>query len=258
MRRKRKGSTTVGRGSVSSRMWLQPVLEPWLSTVFTWVSGWREGCWRNSGWAADSQLFLYVLRRSSSDAALAPLWHDLQRGEVQQPRPGGHRPQDTDGHQCHAHCRSALHPPPHQVDIHSSPAALSISGSVEELEIIQIVIRRGQGWTLVWHWFTDPSQHHMWTFTLTFTPTLNLEWPIHLIRRVGGNHLDKTFKLYRAVVSNSSSRSFFSARQQPIFWTVSWTHKRKLFSVASMWLVGLVSTCTTCKWDVIYMSTICW
>lgn len=159
MRRKRKGSTTVGRGSVSSRMWLQPVLEPWLSTVFTWVSGWREGCWRNSGWAADSQLFLYVLRRSSSDAALAPLWHDLQRGEVQQPRPGGHRPQDTDGHQCHAHCRSALHPPPHQVDIHSSPAALSISGSVEELEIIQIVIRRGQGWTLVWHWFTDPSQH---------------------------------------------------------------------------------------------------
>lgn len=38
MRRRRRGNTTGGRGWESLRMFSQPVLEPWLCTVCTWVS----------------------------------------------------------------------------------------------------------------------------------------------------------------------------------------------------------------------------
>lgn len=38
MRRRRRGSTTGGRGWGSSRMFLQPVLEPWSCIVCIWVS----------------------------------------------------------------------------------------------------------------------------------------------------------------------------------------------------------------------------
>lgn len=56
--------------------------------------------------------------RTAADATHPPLRHDVPRGEVQQPRTGGHRPQDLDGHQCHAGHQFVVHPYTYQVDAH--------------------------------------------------------------------------------------------------------------------------------------------
>lgn len=124
-RRRKRGNTTGGRGWGWLRMLLLPVLEPWLCTVCTWVSlivRW-DGC---GGLSLQIHVCLClgvsicvcvcVCYRTTADAADPPLWHDVPRGEVQQPWPGGHRPQDPDGHQCHACHRPAVHSYTYQVD----------------------------------------------------------------------------------------------------------------------------------------------
>lgn len=92
-------------------------------SVYMGECDWRENdCWSSRTRVhvfASVCVCVYVRdHRTAADAADPPLRHDIPRGEVQQPRTGGHRPQDLDGHQRYAGRQSAVHSYPYQVATH--------------------------------------------------------------------------------------------------------------------------------------------